>query len=125
MDNKTKIEIIGIIVGLILIWIHVKEIKEATGFGDLCFVSILLAFIVVFLVIFKKEKKIEEVIGTFFKCVIFFLTVKSFMNLLIGQTPIEPFNQHIINTIGFWHLAFLICIGAILTWEQKLHRKSN
>ena len=97
---KIIIESVGILVGLILIWIHWEEIKKKKNI--------------------QKLRDFFETsptsIGKIFKSIIYFLVVGSFMYIFIIQAHKVEFTPEIYKILGFCSTCF-VAIAMMLAKE--------
>jgi len=117
--KKTVVEIIGIIVGLILIVLHVTEIiKAVISFWGIYFIMLaVLLFVFIVLSRFVKGERIKKI-------AVVSLFSKNAGFLLIAMFYVDYFNKlpptlDVIKIISWWSMVIIGIWGTILTREQK------
>ena len=115
--KKTVVEIIGIIVGLILIVLHVTEIiKAVISFWGIYFIM-LAVLLVVFIVLwrFVKGERIKKI-------AVLSLFSKNAVFLLVAMPYVDYFNKlpptlEVIKIISWWSVVMIATWGMILIVE--------
>jgi len=117
--KKTVVEIIGIIVGLILIVLHVTEIIKAviSFWGIYLIMLAVLLFVFIVLSRFVKGERIKKI-------AVVSLFSKNAGFLLIAMFYVDYFNKlpptlDVIKIISWWSMVIIGIWGTILTREQK------
>jgi hypothetical protein len=111
----TGVEIVGVIVGIILIWIHQDTIIKAIDLKGICLIIITLMFVLIILPeIIKgtdiKRKEINDKVWIFAKSSCFLLILNFFSDIfdkLAGESDINIIMGLLLILLGFF-IVFII-----------------